>query len=179
MAKVKWGRDTVVKFLGGKITFSLSADKSKSDYVKDVDDIIARSSNLQPAMEAVGEYLMGSTRRTFEAEGRPKRWQALKPATIADRARKGYPPTPILIRSGKLFRSLTQKGAPGSLLRAGPRSLRYTSTVPYFKTHQLGGDTIPQRLMIVMQKQDASQVSRIINTYIRTGEVIKGGRIRL
>lgn len=173
MAKVKWGKQTVAKFFGGKITFSLSADKSKADYIKDVDDVIARSTNLQPAFKAVGDYLLGSTRRTFEAEGRPKRWQALSPTTIADRARKGFAPGPILVRTRRLMNSLTRRGAPGLVLRARPRSLQYTSTVPYFKYHQFGTDRIPARVMLLLQKQDHSQISRIINTYIRTGQVIK------
>lgn len=179
MPRVKWGRDTVVKFFGGRIVFSLSGDAPKADYIKNLDDIVTRGSNLQPAMEAIGEYLLGSTRRNFEAQGRPKRWQRLAPTTIADRGRKGYPPTPILIRSGKLFRSLTQKGAPGLVLQARPKSLKYTSRVPYFEVHQKGGDHIPQRMMIVLQKQDRGQIGRILNTYIKTGRVVRGGKVRL
>lgn len=171
---VRWGQQTVAKFLGGKITFSLTANKSQADYVKDVDGVIARSTNMQPAMEAVGEYLLGSTARTFKAQGRPSRWQPLTPATIADRKRQGFGAGPILIRSRRLVNSLTRKGSPGLVLRARPRSLQYTSTVPYFGVHQDGGGDIPARIMLQLQKQDNAQISRIFNTYIRTGEIVKG-----
>lgn len=165
----QWGQDTVAKFLGGELTLSLSADKSQADYVKDLNGIIERSRNMQPAMLAIGQYLMGSTLRNFRAQGRP-RWQPLTAATIADRIRQGFGPGPILQRRGTLMKSLTQPGARGSVLRAGPRSLKYGSNLFYFEFHQKGTGKIPKREMVVLQRQDKSQISRIINTYIRTGK---------
>ncbi len=169
MAKAKWGKDTVAKFLGGQVTFSLSADKSQADYKKDIDGIITRGTDMTPAMEKIGLYLMGATLRNFEAGGRPQ-WVPLKPATIADRREQGYGAGPILVRSGKLKRSLTKRGAPGQIFQPKPRSLRYGSSLEYFQDHQKGTALIPARMMLVMQKQDRSQVSRIVNRFILTGE---------
>jgi len=50
----------------------------------------------------------------FSREGRP-RWAPLLPSTLLDRARKGYPSGPILVRDGSLKRSLTTKGAEGHI----------------------------------------------------------------
>jgi phage gpG-like protein len=180
----QWGRETVVKFFGGQLRFRLSGDRSLDEYTRDLRGMIARSHNMQPAMEAVGRYLMGATARTFAAQGRPRRWAALKPATIRDRLRRGYGPAPILVRSRTLFRSLTQPGAPYSILRARPRSLQYGSRLRYFRPHQHGvpEHNLPARAMLQLLNQDKAQIGRIINTYISSGEVTYGGpsgRIRL
>ncbi len=170
-----WGKQTVIKFLGGQLKVRLSAPQSPDDYVKDLEGIVARSTDLSPAFTAVARYLMGSVARNFAAEGRPKSWAALAPITIADRQRKGYPAGPILVRSGRLKDSLTKPGAPGQVLRIGPRSIRYGSSVKYYRYHQYGTRNMPARKMMLLQRQDGSQISRIINTYIRTGEVTYRG----
>lgn len=167
----RWGKQTVAKFMYGQVMFDLSGDRTKEEYVKDLDGIIARSTNLQPAMLRVGQYLMGATLRTFEAEGRPRKWQKLSPRTIADRKRLGFAAGPILERTGELKRSLTQRGAKGSIFRPGPRSLRYGSSLPRFEIHQKGLENVPKRVMLIIQKQDRSQISRILNTFVREGDV--------
>ena len=167
----RWGRQTKVKFLGGEVVFKLSGGREADEYVKDLNGIAARGKNLQPAMEKILTYLMASTSRTFEAEGRPAKWKPLSPYTIQDRAEQGFPPGPILVRTGKLKKSLTQPGATGSIQKATPRTVQYGSSLPYFQIHQVGTSDIPKRVMVLLQQQDKAQVSRIINTYIREGKV--------
>lgn len=166
----RWGKETVAKFLGGQVIFNLTGDRTREEYTKDLDGIIARSTDMTSAMKRVGLYLMGATSRTFKAEGRPRRWQALSPMTIADRRRQGFGDGPILRRTGTLERSLTQPGARGSIFEPRPRSLRYGSRLNYFEVHQKGIG-VPKRVMLIIQRQDKSQISRILNTYSRTGQV--------
>ncbi|MCP4990886.1 MAG: hypothetical protein GY928_34045 [Colwellia sp.] len=166
-----WGKKTVAKFLGGQITLHVEGQKSKDDYVKDVDDKVKRSHDMTPAMRKIGLYLMGSIRRNFKAEGRPQRWKPLANATIQDRLRKGFGSGPILQRTGALMNSLTKPGAKGQIFSARKRSLQLSSRIPYFPYHQRGTSKIPQRVMLDFQKQDRSQISRIINRYILTGKV--------
>lgn len=170
-----WGKQTVAKFVGGEITVKLSGAKSPADYVKDLNGIVKRSEDMSPVFEAYARYLMGVVARNFEAEGRPKRWAALAPSTVQDRIRKGYGPGPILERTGKLKRSLTERGATGNILRIGPKSLKYGSSVKYFVYHQYGTSTMPARKMMVAQRQDNSQLSRIANTYLREGRITYRG----
>ena len=166
MAKQRWGKTTRVKFIGGELLISLLADKSAIDYQKDLNGVIARSTDMRPAMQKIGEYLLGVNLRNFEAEGRPP-WEPLKPATIADRLRKGFGAGPILQRTKTLFFSLTKRNAPYQIFRARPRSLVLTSTLPYFEIHQKGGAIIPKREMLGYQKQDRSQSTRIINNHVK------------
>ena len=170
-----WGKSTVVKFIGGEVVFRLEGPQSPQDYAKDLNGMVERSKDLSPAFEAIARYLQGVVMRNFKAEGRPVKWAPLAPSTIADRMRKGYGSGPILQRSGGLMKSLTTPGAPGFSLRVGPRSVAYTSNIFYFRFHQVGTSKMPARPMLVFQKQDHTQVSRILNTYILTGEVTYGG----
>lgn len=170
------GKNTVARFLGGKITFRVSGSADVDEFIKDLNGVAARSTDLSPALEAIGHYLMGSINRNFERGGRPNKWAGLAPSTIKDRARHGYGPTPILVRSGLLKNSLTVPGAPKQIFRVGPRSLKFGTRVKYYPYHQYGTDTIPQRIMVTLQRQDRAQVGRIINTFIRTGETFRRRR---
>jgi len=176
---VAWGKRTVLKFLGGEAIVRVSTDPlSPPDYVKSLEGIVKRSEDMSQAYFAVAQYIMGSIDRTFKAEGRPRRWQKLADTTIADRIRKGFGPKPILVRTGLLRNSLTRMGAPQQHLRIGPRSLQFGSNVDYFLPNQMGTDTIPAREMFLLQRQDNSQISRILNTYVNTGEVTYRGSNR-
>jgi phage gpG-like protein len=166
MAKQRWGRQTRVKFIGGEFLVSMAADKSAIDYQKDLNGVIARSTDMTPAMLKVGRYLLGVNLRNFRAEGRPK-WQPLTPATIQDRIRKGFGPGPILQRTQKLMKSLTEEGAPFQIFKARPRSLLLSSRVQYFEFHQKGTRFIPKREMLGYQRQDKSQITRIINDFVK------------
>ena len=116
---------------------------------------------------------MGSVRRTFEAEGRPLPWTPLSPQYAARKARTWG--TPILVRKGDLLDSLTEEGNPYVLLHITPRALQYGSTLPYFRAHQYGTDRLPARPMLVLQRQDRAQLSRIINKFVLTGQATYGG----
>lgn len=170
---VPWGQNTRAKFVYGHLSLQFSGDRSLTEYDRDLNGIIERSRDMRPVMRAIGMYMMGSIARNFKAEGRPSRWANLAPETIKDRQRRGYPPGPILQRSGALMASLTQPGAARQIFRAGPKSLQLGSRLVYANTHQFGDPSrnIPKRIMMLVQSQDRSQISRIINTYLRTGKV--------
>jgi phage gpG-like protein len=172
-----WGKDTVVKFLGGELHFRMEGDRGKDDWVKDLQGFKQRGNNLQPAFLAIARYLMGSVRRTFEAEGRPSPWAPLSPKYAAWKARVWG--TPILVRKGDLRDSLTEEGNPYMLLRITPRALQYGSTLPYFRAHQHGlpERNLPARPMLVLQRQDRAQISRIINKFVLTGQVTYQGPV--
>jgi hypothetical protein len=103
-----------------------------------------------------GRYMLRSIDRTFISEGRPRRWRALKPATVRERIRKGYGAGPILQRTRSLrygFRSLP-----------GKKSLRIINTQFYFRFHQQderAGRIIPRRIMVQLLDQDKAQFTRL------------------
>ena len=164
-----WGKETAVKFIGGKMIFRVSSDKSASEMTKDLDGLIRRSHNMRPAMEAIGLELLNIFAENFRAQGRP-RWVPLDQSTIQDRVRQGFGPGPTLFRTGTLMRSVTQKGAPFNIFQARNRSLRVGSRLPYFLVHDLGGSNVPQRQMSTLPRNERRGLIEIIERYVKTGK---------
>ena len=67
-------------------------------------------------------------------------WPPLKPATIAEKKRLGYPLDP-LIRTGRYYREATNVRA----AKITPGTLRHTIRVPYAVYHEYGTRRMPAR----------------------------------
>jgi phage gpG-like protein len=163
--------EMVAVFPYGNLTISIESDKTKDEIAGDLSGLVNRSKDMTPAMRAIGLYFMGTTEKTFKAEGRPKKWTKLAPSTIQDRIRKGFRPGPILTRTGDLRRSLTQRGAQKQIFRVTRNSMTLGSSVPYLSVHQRGTRNVPQRVFIQILSQDVKNVGEIINKYILEGTV--------
>lgn len=68
--------------------------------------LIENSQNPEPANAGMAARMVGAVEDNFRAEGRPSKWTALRPSTIASRAAAGKSGK-ILQRSGHLARSIT------------------------------------------------------------------------
>jgi phage gpG-like protein len=130
--------------------------------------------HLQPAWEEVGNYLLQDFAAQFHNEGGflgaqvGPLWAQLRPATVADRMRKGYPGEhPILQRSGSLMESVTQRNAAGNVFEASNEGLRIGTTHELAKYHQYGTKKMVARKMIGLRFQTRSEIVRIFGDYIR------------
>lgn len=83
--------------------------------------------NPRPALEQAADYLRQREQRRFLTQGDGS-WQPLADQTVK---RKGN--ARILIDSGKAMRSLTVKGAPGSVARITGATLRFGTSVYYMR----------------------------------------------
>jgi phage gpG-like protein len=90
-----------------------------------------RLADPTPVLRAIGDLMVASVDRNFEAEGRPEKWAPLKPATVRRKAKAGK--SRILLWSGKLAASI----ASGVDVSNGKVTLG--STLPYARIHQQGG----------------------------------------
>jgi hypothetical protein len=73
------------------------------------------------------------------------RWQRLRPSTIRDRMRRGFPGArPILVRTGALYGG-ARAAVAGSFKMRGVRWNVGNIDVPYAKYHQSGGGKLPKR----------------------------------
>lgn len=68
--------------------------------------LLAQSENPEPAMAGISMRMLGAVEDNFRSEGRPGRWKALKPSTLAARAAAGKSGK-ILQRTSHLARSIT------------------------------------------------------------------------
>lgn len=95
------------------------------------------------AWREIGELIVSSIQRNFEASGRPKRWAPLK-------YRQGKP----LIDTGRLRASINAK--------ADAAGVTVGTNLIYAATHQFGRDAIPARPFVVLQSEDQREIARIL-----------------
>lgn len=144
-----------VKLVGAEIEFNLEG-KGVEEWLERLDHFRTSAEDLRSVFDPFGRYMLRSIDRTFISEGRPRRWRALKPATVRERIRQGYGAGPILQRTRSLrygFRSLP-----------GKKSLRIINTQFYFRFHQQderAGRIIPRRIMVQLLDQDKAQFTRL------------------
>jgi phage gpG-like protein len=77
-----------------------------SELLRNIQGMQDRANNPAPVLKAIGDLMVASADRNFEAEGRPA-WKPVKPATAKRKAEAGH--SKILMWSGNLARSITFK----------------------------------------------------------------------
>lgn len=147
-----------ITFVGGEVVYRYP-DLARSTFRRRLEEVRDQALNMAPAYQQISEYMLRSVDRNFASEGRPNRWQPLKPATIKERIRRGFGAGPILQRTGKL--------KDGFRTQFGSSRLSIVNGVPYFMHHQYGTSKMPARVMIVLLPQDKGQVTRIIRQHLR------------
>ena len=75
-------------------------------------DILGKLADFSPILQEIGGILETGEADWFDSRGEGT-WDALTPATRADKARKGFGDRADLVRTGELREALTTLGAPG------------------------------------------------------------------
>jgi hypothetical protein len=127
------------------------------------------------------DYLLDDTLENFRRGGRPNRWPPLRESTKAQRIAQGFPPGPVLIRSGTLMRSATQKGfrgaavAPGYYVAAANIHRVRPFTLTLGTTH-VGGyyAQTGRRPFIWPQQETVKNLIRSCRRFIADGSLVKG-----
>ncbi|MDR3684775.1 MAG: phage virion morphogenesis protein [Geothrix sp.] len=99
-----------------------------SKLLRNVTAMLDRANDPGPVLAAIGDLMVASADRNFEAEGRPA-WAPVKAATAKRKTKAGH--EKILMWSGALARSITFK-VNGNAVAAGTNS-------PYGRIHNEGG----------------------------------------
>lgn len=113
--------------------------------------------DLTPLMEAIGVVLENNTRQRFADKKSPDgvSWQSLAPATVK-RKKNG---TKILVESGDLFRSITNRATNGKV--------EVGVTKDYGIYHQIGiANRLDARPFIGISDDDKDEVNNVINDYL-------------
>lgn len=124
---------------------------------------------LQEALPSIRE----AHAAVFDTEGQAGRgsWASLAPSTLEDRARKGFPPGPILFRTGALRRHVLS--APARITRKGDtvelriRPDNNVDGVPKYSALALGTSRIPARPMVTVGPAQAAKVTSSIQRALR------------
>ena len=70
-------------------------------------------------------------------------------------------PHPLLRKSGRLYRSLTQVGGPDNINRQTRTRLEFGTDVPYADVHERGTSRIPARPVIALLAEDSDFERRL------------------
>lgn len=148
-------------FGGGSIEFNLEG-AATDDYLDRLNIVRTNAEDMSPVFQRWGAYMQGSIAENFRAEGRPRKWQELAPATVRERIRLGFGASPILQRTRRLKR--------GFRTPFSKTFLKIQNNVPYFKFHQQdrgpGKRIIPRRIMVLVQERDLMVFSHLMREHL-------------
>ena len=127
--------------------------------------LLERLRSLRPAWgDVVREVWAGEVER-FAAGGDPA-WPPLNPTYAAWKAKR-FPGRPTLVRTGRLYRSLTGRGTGADARVAlGDREVRIGTRVPYAIRHVRGTQNMPVRDPMGMSPATFEAISARIAQHI-------------
>jgi phage virion morphogenesis protein len=136
----------------------------------------AAALDLAPVFRQIGEIVTRSVRENFREGGRPQKWTPLaietlmgkaggmraaytkKGGRLRNSARKRILGNKILIDTGRLINSITYV--------VGPRDVEIGTNVEYAAVHQFGDKHIPARPFLMLQRQDETTISELVEKRI-------------
>ena len=141
-----------------KISIEINGDKRIIEMFGQFEKKMA---NPAKELKKVGDFAITEFSENFPMEGRrlDEPWKKLAASTIRQRAKLGYGPHPILVRTKTLmkgFRKDVQK-----------MLVRVYNPVEYFKYHQRGGGNLPQRRMIIATEKIKQEIVSIFADFLR------------
>lgn len=123
---------------------------------------------VERPMKASGTYMIGSIVKNFNAGGRPQKWKALAPSTVAARRKgKGKGGIKILVDKGQLRNShsmrLTTQGVEvgTNMVQAKRQHFGYPGG------SGRGRAKTPARRFVVFQDEDSDAIGKIFSRHLR------------
>lgn len=146
--------------MGLQLFFSIEGD---TQMLRGLQGIDADMKDWSDEFKKTGELLKASFKGNFASSGAElgSPWAPLKPSTIADKTRRGFP-LDILVRTGSMregFRS-----------QARPLSVVVRNIVPYFPFHQSNRprSKLPRRVMMKLDAKRKQQIVKIFNEAVES-----------
>lgn len=122
---------------------------------------VARLTDATPAFEDIGRQLADNNTATFAQQGQG--WAPLSARYAAYKVRH-FPGRPILVRTGALRDSLTQR--PFGIDRVLPQSGTFGSAARYGRYHQQGTPRMPARPPLDVTEQTRKTMAKTLQRYI-------------
>ena len=159
---------------GLKLSYSLGGNADETKLLPEFAAQLERTgAELARVTRHVAPYLFPAMEKEvskqFDAEGGGPvagKWPALSKA-YAKWKRAHWPGRPILVRTGRLRRTLTTQGE-GAVRAVGDDVLTYgTAGVPYATAHQMGGEHLPARPPVDFRDGFTGELQRALRLGVR------------
>lgn len=148
------------------VSIEVEVDMAKA--LKRINGIEARSYNFSSVLRWAGDELEKANAANFAQNGLPSgdAWSPLDPQYGAWKSRN-FPGRGTLVRSGNLFRSLTNmKGSPSYISRL---TAEFGTSVDYAKYHQHGTFKMPKRQVVFEPPLFAKRLASKAADYMANG----------
>jgi phage gpG-like protein len=155
--------------------------------VKGVNELVASFEKVRDGLldlrqlgtwDAVATEFRRIEKEIFDSEGgagKSGKWKPLATA-YAVRKQKVWGSVPILQASGKLYRSLTQKGAPDSVFETSKMEMAIGSSVEYGGYHQRGTSRIPRRPPVDLTEEHIDRLKKPIKEKLK--QLVANARLK-
>lgn len=149
-----------------------------SDVLKKLNEKILAATDLRPVLlEIRGQAgntnpmtVIGGIKTAFVSKGGSSvfSWPELT-QPYASRKFKEFGAAPLLVRTGSLYKSLTEPGADGNVELFSWRKMVYGTAVPYAGFHQTGTSVMAQRRFANVSPDQLKRWKSLISAYITEG----------
>jgi phage gpG-like protein len=143
-----------------------------------LEDLQVKIGDYEPLWDALSDVMAEHEAEWFATEGEGT-WPPLSPATLADKARGGYPPDP-LIRTGRLLESLTDPESAAEVSQGRTtlgtftkKTFSWGSDEPTAEYHQEGREPgpgypgMPARPVIVLTPALRTRIDDAAEEFVR------------
>lgn len=140
--------------------------------INQVEDMIERSDDFRPVFREMREDLSSEWQRNFQTNGSlVGGWSPLDKEYGTWKS-VNFPGAPPMVRSGKLFRSLTElRGKPNEINK---NRAQFGTNLEYAKFHQYGTTKMPQRKLVFEPRGFAQKWGESLPKFIITGDTEEG-----
>ena len=135
--------------------------------VDDLEDIADRGKDFRPVFRKIADDVAKSSAENFTTQGLPVGGWAPLDTQYAAWKSKHAPGAPPMIRSGNLFRSVSQSR--GVALDINKHRASYGTKVEYAKFHQYGTTKMPKRQIIFVPQDADREWSGMAKDYVVDG----------
>lgn len=152
-----------------RISITVTGEEKVARRIMRVGD---RGYDMRPVLELISDDWDRIADDQFETEGRRggRRWHGLSDARIKQKAAKNLDPR-ILHATLVLRRSMTKRGAKGSIRRIGPHDLLRGTSIFYAQYHHEGTARLPIRPIYVFKHSDRAAWHDVMTDFVISGHL--------
>ena len=143
------------------MTFTFDTSEATEYFTK----MALRMVAYQPVFEKLKVLIRSGNAANFMSQGGLYGgWAPLSPYTVADREKHGFPPAPMMYRTGTLMDSLVSLEGPPNVI--GPEEATFGTDVSYAEFHQYGTHNMAKRPLMPDLMELGPFAARLVRNHI-------------